>query len=128
MTKTVALKAVHSIRMTIKAGTKDTPPVVEDIRPGAVFACPVDKVKELKESGAAVATNRTVPVEATADNPVDPDADDEGEGDDEGDDTAPTIEELVAKAKTLGVKGVRKDWSVEKLTEEIAKVEDPDVM
>lgn len=109
MAKPKTLKAVHSIRITTTPGTEKQAPQFTDISPNSAFSTETltdDQVQELLRSGAAV--------EAETETAVDVDLEAEARL---------RQENLVQRAKDLGIKGVRSNWTEEKLTEEIAAAE-----
>lgn len=118
---TVKKKAVTVVRLTEKPGKKGEKPIVKDIQPGTVFDCPKNLVEELTEAGAITAPGKTTPTEAAASAPQANADEDENEG--EGEDVALSKDTLIQKAKGLGVKGINKNWSVEKLNEAIEAAE-----
>ena len=127
MSNTVQKKAVTVVRLTIKPSQEGQKPVTKDIQPGELFDCPKNLVAELTKSGAITAPDKATPQEAAAIAPAD-------DGKDPEKDAAEATAELRKEAKELGVKGVNKSWSREKLTEAIVAkkaesgIADEDVM
>lgn len=114
MPNTVKKKAVTVVRLTTKPGKQGQKPMTKDIMPGELFDCPKDLVAELTKSGSITAPDKATSQEAAE---TAPPADDDK---DPEKDAADATAELVKEAKELGVKGVNKNWSDEKLTEAIA--------
>ena len=109
MAKSKTLKAVHSIRITTVPGTEKQSPQFKDIAPNSTFSTETlndEQVQELLRSGAAVEAD----VETAADVDLEAEA-------------RLRQENLVQRAKDLGIKGVRSNWTEDKLNEEIAAAE-----
>ena len=101
MSGTTKQKAVHQIRL----GKPKAHGQGNIVNPGEVFDCPNSDLEWLQEQGACVDVDEPELAQAASD-------DEEAER-----------QKLLAKAKDLGIKGIRKDLNVDTLREKIAEHE-----
>lgn len=108
------MKAVHTVRLVKTEAKAGQRPEFVDIRPGTIFMCPNDQVEPLTRAGAITKPQETTPLEAaettepTAE-PVDPEE--------------TRRQELLARARSMSIKGVRENSKIETLEEKIAEAE-----